>query len=287
MAITCFHGHRVRPVCARRYVVKFAFDGRDFDGYARQRDGHTVEDEVIAGLRGASIAEDIKRAHFLSAARVDKGVSAVAAAAAFTTEAAKARIVPSLNANVSGITFHSIVEVPLNFNPRHRAESRWYRYHYKAVGLEQGLDVPLMRDAASLFMGEHDFSAFARVEGRSPVRQIQDIRLERKHGFLVLDIWGRSFLWNQTRRMATALWMVGARTAAKQDVQDALEGRGRIAFGPAPAEGLFLLDVIYPGLRFDHPSRFQPSVLGRLRDDFYRERCEAMYFEYLRELVPF
>lgn len=270
-----------------RYVVKFAFDGRDFDGYARQRGGHTVEDEIIQALHDARIADDIKRAHFLSAARVDKGVSAVAAAVAFTTEAPMSRIIPSLNAHVDGVTFHSIAEVHHSFNPRHKAESKHYRYHYKAAGLEQGLDITLMREAAQLFIGQHDFSSFARLDGRNPVRDIHDIRLERKHGFLVLDIWGRSFLWNQTRRMATALWMVGARTAKAQDVADALEGRGRVSFGPAPAEGLFLLDVIYKGLSFERPVRFQPSVLRRLRDEFYQERCEAMYLEYLREVVPF
>ena len=271
----------------RRYVVKFAFDGRDFDGYARQRSGHTVEDEIIGALREARVVDDIKGGHFLSAARVDKGVSAVSAAAAFTTDAAKARILPSMNANACGVTFHSIAEVPLSFNPRHRAESRWYRYHFRAAGLEQGLDVPLMREAARLFVGTHDFRAFARVDGRNPVREIQDITLERRHGFLVLDIWGRSFLWNQTRRMATALWMVGARTATSQDIADALEGKGRVAFGPAPAEGLFLLDVVYKGLRFDRPERLPASLYSRLREDYYRERCEAMYFEYLREVVPF
>ncbi len=270
-----------------RYLVKFAFNGSLFDGYARQRTGHTVEDEVLGAMRGARLATDARASRFQSAARLDKGVSALSAAMAFSTEAPKERVLRSLNGLSRNMAFHSIAEVPLGFNPRHLADARWYRYHFRSVGPEQGPDLPRMREAASLFLGEHDFSAFAKLEGRNPVRTIEDIAIERRGGFVILDVRGKSFLWNQVRRMATALWEVGTREADPADLQAALEGRDHKAFAPSPAGGLFLLDVHYKGVEFDRPSEFQPGLLDRLRDEFYGQRCEAAFLEYLRELVPF
>jgi tRNA pseudouridine38-40 synthase len=277
----------VLALVRKRYLVKFAFNGNLFDGYARQRTGHTVEDEILGAMQAAELATDARTSRFQSAARVDKGVSAVSAAVAFSTEAPKERILRSLNGRSRNLAFHSIAEVPRDFNPRHLADTRWYRYHFRSVGLEQGLDLQRMRESAGLFLGEHDFSAFAKVEDRNPMRTIEDIGIERKGGFVILDIRGRSFLWNQVRRMATALWEVGAREADSTDIQAALEGRSPKTFGPAPAEGLFLFDVLYKGIEFDRPSEFQPGLLDRLRDEFYEQRCEAAFLEYLRELVPF
>ena len=184
----------------RRYVIKFAFDGNAFEGYARQPSRHTVEDELIEALKRARIIETAQKASFASASRVDKGVCAISAAAAFDTHVKQGRILDSINA---------IASVDIDFDPRREAESRWYRYHFKEEGLEMGLDVPNMRAAAELFLGEHDFSAFARPEGRNPRRRITRLSVERKGGALILDIHGESFLWNQVRRMATTIKMVG------------------------------------------------------------------------------
>ena len=76
----------------RRYVVKFAFEGHLFTGYARQVEGGTVEDELIGALVSAELIEGAKEGNFASASRVDRGVSAVSAAAAFDTPAAMDRV---------------------------------------------------------------------------------------------------------------------------------------------------------------------------------------------------
>lgn len=272
---------------ALRYVVKFAFDGHLFTGYARQPEGGTVEDELLDALLRADIIAGAKEARFASASRVDRGVSAISAAAAFDSEADSDRILRSLNASTDSIVVHSISSAGPDFDPRRMATSRWYRYHFPPSEAETGLDVPAMRDGAEAFLGEHDFTAFARLDGRDPMRSVLDISVERGSGALVLDVVGRSFLWNQVRRMASAIRMVGAGELAKEDIERALEGRGDGSFPPLPPLGLYLMDVTFEGLEFQRSNDLPIGTLDRLREGYHRELCSVRWYEYLMDKARF
>jgi tRNA pseudouridine38-40 synthase len=269
----------------RRYVVKFAFDGHLFTGYARQPGEGTVEDELIGALKRADLIEDAKEARFGSASRVDRGVSAISAAAAFDTRGDRDRLLRSLNASTVSLVVHSIASVDPGFDPRRRAASRWYRYHFGPEDGETGLDVPAMRRAAMAFEGEHDMSAFARVDGRDPVRTVLTVGVERRSGALVLDVRGRSFLWNQVRRMASAIRGVGAGELSVEEVETALnEGHGG-PFPPLPPVGLFLMDVVFEDLEFERCDDLPIGTLERLREHYHQELCSVKYHEYLMDKV--
>ncbi len=274
-------------MAAGRYVVKFSFDGHVFRGYARQPEGGTVEDELLEALEAAKVIEGPRQAGFASASRVDRGVSAISAAAAFDTEVTQDRILRSVNAKAQNILAHSIAEVVDGFDPRREARSRWYRYHFRETDLPSGLHVPSMREAAQLFLGEHDFTAFAKVEDRNPRRSVQRISVERRSGALVLDVWGASFLWNQVRRMASALQMVGAGEMDIDTMARALEEGEGGPFPPLPPEGLYLMDVIFDGIEFSRETEYPKGKVAHLRDAYYLHRCALRYFEYLEERVRY
>ncbi len=272
---------------AMRYVVKFAFDGSLFEGYARQPRRRTVEGELLDALREARLIEEGGMGRFASGSRVDRGVSALGAAFAFDTRAGEDRVLRSINANTGSILAHSIARVPPGYDPRRMADRRWYRYHFQETDLPGGLDLALMRSASRLFVGEHDFSAFARLEGKDPVRVVERVCLERQAGGLVLDIWGRSFLWNQVRRMASALQSVGTRELDPGVIERALAGDTAWSCGPVPSVGLFLMDVAYDGLEFRTLAGLPRGTRARLAKDFHERRCRARFMEYVRELVQF
>jgi tRNA pseudouridine38-40 synthase len=270
-----------------RYIVKFAFDGHLFSGYARQPEGGTVEDELINALVRAELIKGAKEANFSSASRVDRGVSAISAAAAFDSSARLDRVLGSLNANTVSLVAHSIAAVEPGFDPRRRATSRWYRYHFGPMEADTDLDIPSMRRAAKAFEGEWDMSAFARLDGRNPVRTVEKVRVERRSGALVLDVTGHSFLWNQVRRMASAISMVGARQITVEDVARALENGEGGPFPPLPPVGLFLMEVAYDDLEFETRHDLPSGTLGRLREGYHQELCSVRYHDYLMEKVRF
>jgi tRNA pseudouridine38-40 synthase len=270
-----------------RYVVKFAFDGADFEGYARQPSTRTVEGELIDALISAKLIDDVKGAQFASSSRVDRGVSSLGAAFAFTTVAKQGRVLRSIDANARSIVAHSIARVPLGFDPRRRADRRWYRYHFSESDLPDGLDLTLMKEGSRLFIGEHDFSAFARVDRRNPMRVVERISMERQARGLILDIWGRSFLWNQVRRMASALHSVGSKELDPVVIERTLAGDTDWSSRPAPPEGLFLMDVMYDDLEFRSLTELPKGTRSMLAREYHDRRCGVRYMDYLREIVEF
>jgi tRNA pseudouridine38-40 synthase len=266
-----------------RYVVKFAFDGHLFAGYARQPEGGTVEDELIGALVAADLVEGPGEARFASASRVDRGVSALSAAAAFDTRAPRDRVLRSLNASALSLVAHSIAVVDEAFDPRRAAAHRWYRYHFGPEDPGADMDVPTMRRAAEAFLGDHDMSAFARVDGREPVRTVLDVGVQRTSGALVLDVVGRSFLWNQVRRMASAIRSAGTGETSVEAIVGALEGGGEAPYPPLPPVGLFLMDVAYEGLEFERATDLPSGTVTRLRERYHQDRCSVRFHEYLRD----
>ena len=70
-------------------AIKFAYDGRNFYGYARQPKLKTVEGELIKSLIKKEIIENTKKSCFRSASRTDKGVSAIGSVVSFETDHSK------------------------------------------------------------------------------------------------------------------------------------------------------------------------------------------------------
>ena len=68
-----------------RIVIKFAYDGRKFHGYARQPNLKTVEGELVEALVKHNFLKDTKESVFRSASRTDKNVSALCNVVAFNT----------------------------------------------------------------------------------------------------------------------------------------------------------------------------------------------------------
>ena len=264
-----------------RYVVKFAFDGQLFAGYARQPEGGTVEDELLGALMRARLIDGPHEGAFASAGRVDKGVSALGAAAAFDTTADPDRVLRSLNAKTGSLTVHSIAEAPPGFDPRRRATSRWYRYHFQHPRSEVTVDLETMRQVAETFLGEHDFTAFARLEGRNPIRRVLEVAVGEMGDAPYMDVVGESFLWNQVRRMASAVLMAGTNECSREDIVSALEGGPGGPFPPLTAHGLFLMDVVYDGLGF-HPATGFPKGAWERRDEArHRAAARLLFHDYL------
>lgn len=222
-----------------RAAIKFAYEGKNFNGSQRQPGVRTVEGEVIRGLKKIGAMDDPVTARFKVASRTDAGVSALGNLVCFDTEFSRDRILHALNAVCDDVYFIACREVAPSFSPR-RAKERWYRYFLA----DDGIDMDLLISASRLFVGRHDFRRFCKPEGRATVKTVNNIVVTKAGGLFIIDLYAREFLRNMVRRMVAAMEKAGRGTVTVADIREALEGRD-ISFGLADPYGLCLMDIIY------------------------------------------
>ena len=151
-------------------------------------------------------------------------------------------------------------EVPEDFHARYSALSRTYRYEllnrpvrsalsaHHVGWFHLPLDVPKMRAAAALLVGEHDFSAFrsAECQAKTPVRNIFSFQIEQDGESIEFVIRANAFLHHMVRNLIGTLVYVGKGKHPPQWVRQVMESRDRAqaapTFGP---EGLYLEKIEY------------------------------------------
>jgi tRNA pseudouridine38-40 synthase len=137
---------------------------------------------------------------------------------------------------------YGIKQVDPKFYPRY-AIRREYRYYLR----RDDLDAEAVRTATALFIGEHNFQNFARVESlKDPVRTIDTIGITEQENFFIIDFSAQTYLWNQIRRIISALQKAGKGTLSLEKIRYALDRPGqRVDFQVAPPEPLILKEVVY------------------------------------------
>lgn len=244
-----------------RYKLVVEYDGTAFAGWQRQAADRSVQqalEEAIARFAGGPV-----RVH--CAGRTDAGVHATHQVVHLdldkpwrtdtVRDAANAHLRPEPVAVISA------VEVGPDFDARHSAIKRHYRYRLlnrrSPPALTRGfvwhvpwpLDAALMHEAAQLLLGRHDFSAFraAECQANSPVRTLDRLDVTREGEEIVVVTAARSFLHHQVRGMVGTLMLAGGGRLTPQGVRDVLDSRDRARCGPlAPSGGLTLIGVDYP-----------------------------------------
>jgi len=204
-----------------------------------QAQSRTVEGEFIASCQRLGLFTDWRRAGFQAAGRTDRGVHARGQVLAFSTET-RDRAIATINKQLPpDLWCTAYVEVPAAFHPRYDAKSRTYRYYFPEIPPHR----EAMEEACRHFLGVHDFSHFARVRDKNPLRNILAIRIGGEDGFLFLEVTAESFLWHQVRCMAAALLIVGNGETDDDVILRYLDGEPDKPLSPAPAEGLVLWDT--------------------------------------------
>lgn len=225
-----------------RVALKFAYDGLLFHGYARQPGLRTVEGNILELLHHWGAYDDVSQAAVRVGSRTDGGVSALGNVLALTTTLTPPELFSHMPGPVSDLLVYGAKTVDDDFYPRH-ALRRQYRYYLRS----DGLDISAMQQAGNAFLGSHDFRNFARLEpGKDPVRCVESLTLTYIQPFIVVDVVAQTFLWNQVRRMVSALVKVGKGTISRDDIVRALDDpEQRVDYGLAPAEPLILNDITY------------------------------------------
>lgn len=252
-----------------RYALKIAYNGFYFHGFARQPQVPTVEGTIIELLQTNNILSDASLLRYAS--RTDKGVSALGNVIAFYTEQPLSTIKKNLKHAHGHVLFYAFEQVDETFHPRH-ASLRQYRYYLPQVLINK----ESLADILSIFTGEHNYSNFARIEPRkNPVRCIQTIILSQSEQYHVVDIYAQTFLWQQIRRIFSAVIKYADKKISKDDIIKALSKPiETYDFGLASTKHLLLYDVYYQDVftKTKHPKcidSFEKKLVQQMTDKHF------------------
>ena len=110
------------------------------------------------------------------------------------------------------------------------------------------VDLSTLRRAAELLLGEHDFAGFAASRGKpdeNTVRTIRRIDVRRRAALITLDFEGDGFLYKMVRLMTGTLIRCAQGRASAEWLGELLAANGKKTSFAAPAEGLYLMRVLY------------------------------------------
>jgi tRNA pseudouridine38-40 synthase len=243
-----------------RYKLVIEYDGTPFVGWQSQANGRGVQDAIESAIARFS-GETVR---IQCAGRTDTGVHAtgqvahVDLAKAWRTDTVR----DALNAHLKPepVAILSAEIVPNDFNARTSATKRHYSYRilnrrappamerFRAWHVPWALDAGLMDQAATLLVGQHDFTTFrsSDCQANSPLRTLDLFSVQRHGDQIRISASARSFLHHQVRSMVGTIALAGAGRWTVAEVGRALEAKSRPACGPlAPPYGLTFIRVDY------------------------------------------
>lgn len=250
-----------------RYKLTLAYDGSGFVGSQRQASmkTRTVQGELEhvlqkLGWSGRSV---------IMSGRTDTGVHATGQVASVDLDWSHTddKLLRALNSLLpADVAVRSVEVVDAKFHPRFDAIARLYRYRLFCQPLRDpmrerfdwrawpAINTNLLADAAKLFLGTHDFSAFGspttpkgttvRTVMKAEWQQVSD---DEWH----FEVQADAFLYRMVRRLVFIQVAVAQGITSVEVIANALAKhfptgtRSGLPSGLAPAHGLTLVEVKY------------------------------------------
>lgn len=244
----------------KNYKITLAYDGTRYNGWQKQGNTeNTIQEKLERILKELSGQET----EVFGSGRTDAGTHATGQVINFhidwqgTAEELLDAFNEKLPEDIAGL---SIEEKDARFHSRLSARAKHYSYavwkskkapvfeRKYVFRCEEALDIPAMKEAASAFIGTHDFKSFCANKRmkKSTVRTIYDIAFEETEEKLTLHFYGSGFLYQMVRILTGTLIEVGEGKKKAADMAAILQAENREAAGfTAPSRGLFLRKVYY------------------------------------------
>ena len=235
-----------------------SYDGTDYFGFQYQPKVPTVEGELRKAL--SKVLKE--NAPLWGAGRTDAGVHAQKMVAHFDWDKA-------LPANFGGrlnnllpdsVAVRDIRPVQEEAHARFDALARTYHYRittrkdpflcFTHTRVAAGLNFDKMDQAAQLLLGKQDFASFCRVH-TDVKTTICDVReaywVQDSETEATFVITADRFLRNMVRAVVGTLFEIGRGRMTETQLAEIIAAKNRCKAGhSAPAEGLSLVEIIYP-----------------------------------------
>ena len=236
------------------------YDGTDFCGWQIQPNAITVQQVIEDAL----FTVTGKRIKVQGSGRTDAGVHARGQVAHFVTEQENIpaeKFSRALNVHLpANVKIVKSERAEDGFDACRNAKKKTYSYslYYAqselplkeryAVKLDRHPYLELMKNAAKLFVGEHDFKCFCASGSsvKTTVRTIYSIDIQEIGQDIIISVCGNGFLYNMVRILVGALLDAGYGKLTEPQIKEMFELKNRSLFGKTlPAKGLCLERVDY------------------------------------------
>lgn len=247
-----------------KIALGIEYDGSSYYGWQKQKNMFSVQ-ECIEDVLYKITSE---RVNIYCAGRTDTGVHAIGQVIHFETSMRYSWSTWMFSINrylPSNICVCWVILVNKDFHARLSAISRRYCYviynHFvrsavlfrKAWHYNKFLDVYKMSAAGQYLLGRHDFSVFraSGCQSNSTKREIYHLRIIRKGRCIIIDIKANAFMYHMVRNIVGSLVDVGCGKQPVTWISGLLKHSDRSLAGiTAPAHGLYLVEIEYPGYFF-------------------------------------
>ncbi len=230
----------------RNVAMVVEYDGTDYHGFQYQPRHRSVQGELEKAI-GRITGEQI-RIH--GAGRTDAGVHATGQVinARLASALTVTDLVRALNAVLpSDVAVRNPREMPADFDARHSARARTYRYTVWTGAVRGptlarythhwagGLDIAAVDEALRSLIGTHDLAAFSGPLARetrvrsgvepATVRKVEAIDCRRRRNLVTVEITASGFLPHMVRNVMGAVLWVGSGRMARDGIVKLMESR--------------------------------------------------------------
>jgi tRNA pseudouridine38-40 synthase len=242
-----------------RFKVTICYDGSDFNGFQKQTNYRTVEEELEKVLTKMH-KHEVK---IVGAGRTDKGVHALNQVFHFDSDLkiTNEGLKKGMNALLDkDIYIRKVEEVNEDFHARFSALEKTYEYkinigEYNPLEknyiyqLNRYLDVDRMIEASKLFLGEHNFYNFCGYQEKkikNYVRKINELQIIKEDNYVKVIIRGNGFIRYMVRMIVAILIEIGLKRKDEIFIKERLDSEEKKRSNyKVDGNGLYLKDIRY------------------------------------------
>lgn len=239
------------------YLMQIAYDGSDYFGFSRQKNVSSIQ-QTIETVLSKLTNEPIK---IIGSGRTDRGVHALKQVINFKTKANYLtinKIKDFCNKHLPhNILVLKVKKVNDHFHAQHDVKIKTYQYIINNLNdnvfqrqycwyVKPKLSLKKLKEAASIFVGTHDFSSYANSDLNDNVRTVFKINVTQIKGVIKITISGNGFLRCMVRYLVGSMVGYSLNKVSLNQLKKWLNFplKGQATFKAIP-NGLYLYNVKY------------------------------------------